>query len=90
MEAGDLTIWSLQIFETNTFGVISRDDVTGRAQMLVRREQKLQAINPLEDVMDKSSVPTFLACGAFFALSFVTIWAFWFAERLRGANAPHV
>ena len=60
-----------------------------RAQMLVRREQKLQAINPLEDVMDTSSA-TFLACGAFFALSFVTIWAFWFVERLRGASAPHV
>jgi uncharacterized membrane protein len=39
--------------------------------------------------MDTSSA-TFLACGAFFALSFVTIWAFWFVERLRGANAPHV
>ena len=32
--------------------------------------------------MDTSSA-TFLACGAFFALSFVTIWAFWFVERLR-------
>jgi len=40
--------------------------------------------------MDTGTVPTFLACGAFFALSFVTIWAFWFVERLRGANAPHV
>ena len=62
--------------------------------MLVRREQKLQAINPasdqpLEDVMDTTSA-TFLACGAFFALSFVTIGAFWFVERLRGASAPHV
>lgn len=88
MEAADLTIWSPQIFETNTFDVISRGDVAGRAQVLVRRERKLQAIN-LEDVMDTSSA-TFLACGAFFALSFVTIWAFWFVERLRGANAPHV
>ena len=60
-----------------------------RAQVLVRREQKLQAINLLEDVMDTSSA-TFLACGAFFALSFVMIWAFWFVERLRGASAPHV
>lgn len=60
-----------------------------RAQVLVRREQKMQAINLLEDVMDTSSA-TFLACGAFFALSFVTIWAFWFVERLRGASAPHV
>ena len=60
-----------------------------RAQVVVRREQKLQAINLLEDVMDTSSA-TFLACGAFFALSFVTIWAFWFVERLRGASAPHV
>ena len=90
MEAGAPTIWSPQIFETNTFDLISRDDVTDRAQVLVRREQKLQAINPREDVMDTSTVPTFLACGAFFALSFVTIWAFWFVERLRGANAPHV
>ena len=40
--------------------------------------------------MDTSSA-TFLACGAFFALSFVTIWAFWVVERLRGASdAPHV
>ena len=60
-----------------------------RAQVLVRREQKLQAINLLEDVMDTSSA-TFLACGAFFALSFVMIGAFWFVERLRGASAPHV
>jgi hypothetical protein len=51
---------------------------------------KLQASNLLEDAMDISTVPTFLACGAFFVLSFVTIGAFWFAERLRGANAPHV
>jgi hypothetical protein len=63
--------------------------VADRARVLVRREQKLQSINHLEDVMDTSSA-TFLACGAFFALSFVTIWAFWFVERLRGANAPHV
>jgi hypothetical protein len=69
--------------------VISRGDVAEGAQVLVRREQKLQAINLLEDVMDTSSA-TFLACGAFFALSFVTIWAFWFVERLRGASAPHV
>jgi hypothetical protein len=90
VEAGALTIWSLQIFETSAFDVISRDDVAERAQVLVRREQKLQAVNPLEDAMDTSTVPTLLACGAFFVLSFVTIWAFWFAERLRGANAPHV
>ena len=69
--------------------MISRGDVAERAQVLVRREQKLQAINLLEDVMDTSSA-TFLACGAFFVLSFVTIWAFWFVERLRGASAPHV
>ena len=55
MEAGALTIWSPQIFETNTFDVISRGDVAERAQVLVRREQKLQAINLLEDVMDTSS-----------------------------------
>ena len=69
--------------------MISRGDVAERAQVLVRREQKLRAINLLEDVVDTSSA-TFLACGAFFALSFVTIWAFWFVERLRGASAPHV
>ena len=69
--------------------MISRGDVAERAQVLVRREQKLRAINLLEDVMDTSSA-TFLACGAFFALSFVTIWAFWFVERLRGAIAPRV
>ena len=33
---------------------------------------------------------TFLACGAFFILSFVAIWAFWIVERLRGASAPQV
>lgn len=60
-----------------------------RAQVPVRREQKLQAINLLEDVMDTSSA-TLLACGGFFALSFAMIWAFWFVERLRGASAPHV
>jgi len=40
--------------------------------------------------MDISSVPALVACGAFFALSFVMIGAFWFAERLRGANAPRL
>jgi hypothetical protein len=40
--------------------------------------------------MDISSVPALVACGAFFALSFVMIGAFWFAERLRGANAPQL
>jgi hypothetical protein len=59
------------------------------AQVPVRCKQKLQAIDLLEDVMDTSSA-TLLACGGFFALSFVTIWAFWFVERLRGASAPHV
>ena len=82
MEAGAPTIWSLQIFEANIFDVIGRGDVAERAQVLVCREQKRQAINLLEDVMDTSSA-TLLACGAFFALSFVTIWAFWFVERLR-------
>jgi len=43
VEAGDLTIWSPQIFETNAFDVISRDDVAARAQVLVRREQKLRS-----------------------------------------------
>jgi hypothetical protein len=89
VEAGDLTTWSPQISETNTFDLIGRDDGAGRAQVPVRREQKLQAINLLQNVMDTSSA-TLLACGAFFALSFAMIWAFWFAERLRGANAAHV
>jgi hypothetical protein len=46
VEAGDLTIWSLRIFETNTFDVISRDDVTDRAQVLVRREQNCKRSTP--------------------------------------------
>jgi uncharacterized membrane protein len=33
---------------------------------------------------------TFLACGGIFLLSFFMIWAFWFVERLRGANAPQL
>jgi len=40
--------------------------------------------------MTTSFASTFLACGGIFVLSFVAIWAFWFAERLRGASAPHV
>ena len=56
-----------------------------RAQGARSSRTETEAINPLEDVMDMSSVPTSLACGGFFVLSFV-----WFAERLRGANAPHV
>ncbi|WP_283807204.1 hypothetical protein [Bradyrhizobium lablabi] len=40
--------------------------------------------------MDINSVPTLLACGGFFVLSFVAIWAFWFVERLRGSSAPRV
>ena len=31
---------------------------------------------------------TLLACGGIFVLSFALIGAFWFAERMRGANAP--
>ena len=61
-----------------------------KAQVLLPARTELQAMHPLEDFTDMSSVPTFLACGAFFVLSFVTISAFWFVERLRGANAPHV
>jgi len=59
---------------------------TGRAPRWPRTETCKRS----EDAMDSSSVPTFLACGGFFVLSFVTIWAFWFVERLRGASAPHV
>jgi hypothetical protein len=44
--AAALTIWAPQISETNTLDRISRDDVADRAQVLVRREQKLQAITP--------------------------------------------
>ena len=40
--------------------------------------------------MTTSVRSTFLACGGIFVLSFVTIWAFWFVERLRGASAPHL
>jgi hypothetical protein len=40
--------------------------------------------------MDIDTAPTFLACGAFFVLSFVAIWAFWLAERLRGSSAPRL
>ena len=36
----------------NTFDVISRGDVAERRRCSVRREQKLRAINLLEDVMD--------------------------------------
>jgi hypothetical protein len=88
VEAGDLTTWSPQIFETNTFDVISRSDVAEGAGARSSRTETASD-QPLEDPMDTSSA-TFLACGAFFALSFVTIWAFWFVERLRGASAPHV
>lgn len=31
-----------------------------------------------------------LLCGSIFVLSFFTIWAFWFIERLRGDSAPKV
>jgi hypothetical protein len=44
--AAALTIWAPQISETNTLDLISRDYVADRAQVLVRREQKLQAITP--------------------------------------------
>jgi len=64
--------------------------VADRAQGARSSRTETEALKPLEDVMDMSSVPTSLACGGFFVLSFVAIWAFWFAERLRGANAPHV
>ena len=40
--------------------------------------------------MDVSFVPTFVACGAIFALSFFTIWVFWLLERWRGTGAPHL
>jgi hypothetical protein len=44
--AAALTIWSPQISETN-FDLISRD-VADRAQVFVRHEQNLQAINLLK------------------------------------------
>jgi uncharacterized membrane protein len=40
--------------------------------------------------MTTSFAPTFLACGGIFFLSFFAIWAFWFVERWRGANAPQI
>jgi hypothetical protein len=43
-----------------------------------------------EDVMATDFASTFLACGGIFLLSFFMIWAFWFVERLRGANAPQL
>jgi hypothetical protein len=40
--------------------------------------------------MDTSFAVTFLSCGGIFLLAFVAIGAFWFAERLRGTNAPRL
>jgi hypothetical protein len=40
--------------------------------------------------MTTSYASTLLACGGIFALCFVSIWAFWFVERLRGASAPYL
>ena len=45
-EAGALTTWWPQIFETNTFDLISRDDVADRAQVLLRREQNCKRSTP--------------------------------------------
>jgi hypothetical protein len=67
-----------------------RGGVADRAGAPLAANRNLQALNFPEDAMDSSSVPTFLVCGGFFVLSFVTIWAFWYVERLRGASAPHV
>lgn len=38
--------------------------------------------------MATDTASTFLLCGGLFVLCFVAIWAFWIAERLRGASAP--
>jgi hypothetical protein len=88
-EVGVLTTWSPQIFETSALDLMSRDDVAGRAQMFGSSRTETASDQPLEDIMDTTSA-TFLACGAFFVLSFAMIGAFWFVERLRGASAPHV
>jgi hypothetical protein len=44
VEAGAPTIWSPQIFETNTFDLISRDDVADRAQAIGRRDLVLSGV----------------------------------------------
>jgi flagellar biogenesis protein FliO len=48
-----------------------------------------QAENREKPMIDSYS-STFLFCAMLFALSFVTIGAFWLFERLRGANVPHL
>ena len=40
--------------------------------------------------MDPNFTLTFLSCGGIFLLAFVAIGALWFAERLRGTNAPRI
>lgn len=40
--------------------------------------------------MDANFALTFLSCGGIFLFAFVAIWAFWFAERLRGTDAPRI
>jgi hypothetical protein len=90
VEAGVPTIWLPPISEANAFDLAMRTAWRAGRRRCVNRKPRLQAINPLEDVMDASFVPTFVACGAIFALSFFMIWVFWFLERLRGAGAPHL
>ena len=68
----------------------TKPDNSVRINPATRHSETKYGFVTLTGDMDTGTVPTFLACGAFFALSFVTIWAFWFVERLRGANAPHV
>ena len=88
VEAGDLTTWSPQIFEkTNAFDLIGRRRTAERAQVPVRRDQKLQAMNNWRMSWIRAQRLYWRAKN--FA-PFAMIWAFWFVERLRGASAPHV
>jgi len=40
--------------------------------------------------MDPNFTLTILSCGGISLLAFVAIGALWFAERLRGTNAPRI
>jgi hypothetical protein len=60
-----------------------RDILTTRDKVTARKHF-------LEDAMVTDPAQAFLACGGMFLLSFFMIWAFWFAERLRGTSAPQL
>ena len=52
------------------------------------KNSKADLRQSLEDAMSSLAGETFLFCGGVFLLSFVAIFAFWAAERLRGGGAP--